>query len=920
MPIVVKKADINDSIDQLVITIPLRNVHPTKVDVYSNDLYVKIHYPPYFFEYDLFDRIDPEESIASIGEGLAILKLQKRDPKLWSNTQYVGEDIRERRQKAEEEHLKFEKEKKHAKLVQKREKERDLVRRQISVEQEKRESIEKLKEKELEAAKETLTSWSNEIREKELQSNKETKQSGINLGKDFIIEKTDSGIFTNEVHSADKKKNSIGTVIFTDEDIIVKNSDDLEDDSDIDVEAIRASVRAKLYKDDAPAPRREGTTNVSVSFSSRGPIPTTTARETEDEKWMTRIKLIKAMHARNEENKTAEIKEGETSETLKTKGDNQFKLGNFDGAVNAYNDSLQLDPLNYHCLSNRAACYLKKQDLENCIKDCTRALELVEREETIIKDELKKDDGLANERLSIKVKLYARRGSAHSASDLKKGLGDYELALKIDPGNSKIQEDILHNIATAHGKYQLTMNGILTLEVECNSLSEKVLKDTLFRTVADNNRLSSLIRDGYFVPAGDTLQDLELDCSIQNVPLNWCEKAQEMIIESEMNSPVKSHYLPWRIRFYVSPSFKRDGKSYIQLHIGLAILHTLTDGMGVTFIMKSLVENLYKSITSKTTFSLDTPLKGETIPKAFSSVAILDPRLNIQWYFWPFVFLWRVLFGLWFVINAISGLFFPTVDYKSKLDPTLIEAKSMDDVNSHRYVRLEKEFTGKLRNIAREHGGSITSLLEGAACVAYAKLAESYGKDTNFITFTNMINIRPFCADTDLIPRLKGNAILNTFEYRYEMNDEESFWWHISQIKKQIQRISYHVGPCCRMIAMMPVQLTAMLFCVQKVTHWRDSAFLFSNVGMFEREQLNWAPRIKVLNVTGSSSNVYEGNRNLINITCLTIDGRLGFSFVFPNNLAPQEDVEYFINTYKALLEEIVKNNKDMLVGDLKNL
>ncbi|KAJ3276207.1 Dynein assembly factor 4, axonemal [Terramyces sp. JEL0728] len=444
MPIVVKEGAIDDSEKQLVITIPLRNVHPTKVDVYCNDHYVKVHFPPYFFEYDVFDRIDPEESVASIGEGVAMLKLHKREARLWTDTRYRGSDVKDRRQKAEEEHLKFEKEKKHAKLVEKREKERDLVRRQIKVEQEKRLSIQKIKDKELEDAKQNLVSWSNEIREKELGSEKKGSRE-TPTPKDFK-DKNDSGIFTMDDQAATLKKSSIGTVIFTDEDIVVKNTDQMHldsgDDSDIDVEAIRASVRAKLYNDDTPAPRCATTTTVSLSFSSRGPIPTTTARETEDEKWMTRIKLIKAMHARNEENKTAEIKEGETSETLKTKGDNQFKLGNFDGAINAYDDSLTLDPLNYSCLSNRAACHLKKQDLENCIKDCTRALELVEREETILKDELKNDDGLSNSRLAIKAKLYARRGSAYSVSDLKKGLEDYEYALKMDPENENILQDV----------------------------------------------------------------------------------------------------------------------------------------------------------------------------------------------------------------------------------------------------------------------------------------------------------------------------------------------------------------------------------------------------------------------------------------------------------------------------------------------
>ena len=63
-------------------------------------------------------------------------------------------------------------------------------------------------------------------------------------------------------------------------------------------------------------------------------------------------------------------------------------------------------------MANRAACYLKLGDADKCIADCTLGLTTIEREEDIINNEIKQDDGNSLIRMKQKQKLLARRGAA----------------------------------------------------------------------------------------------------------------------------------------------------------------------------------------------------------------------------------------------------------------------------------------------------------------------------------------------------------------------------------------------------------------------------------------------------------------------------------------------------------------------------
>lgn len=63
---------------------------------------------------------------------------------------------------------------------------------------------------------------------------------------------------------------------------------------------------------------------------------------------------------------------------LKGKGDDFFRAGDYRGALNAYDASLQLSSDQPRCLSNRAACYLALGRSSECADDCTKALGLLE--------------------------------------------------------------------------------------------------------------------------------------------------------------------------------------------------------------------------------------------------------------------------------------------------------------------------------------------------------------------------------------------------------------------------------------------------------------------------------------------------------------------------------------------------------------
>ena len=112
-----------------------------------NSKYLKINFPPYFYQLDLAHSVDSEQSKCSIGNGLAVINLVKLEKIQWDDIHYKGpDDIQERRKKAEDEALELEKKKQEERLAAKREEEKRLIQEQIEVERATRQRVESLKE------------------------------------------------------------------------------------------------------------------------------------------------------------------------------------------------------------------------------------------------------------------------------------------------------------------------------------------------------------------------------------------------------------------------------------------------------------------------------------------------------------------------------------------------------------------------------------------------------------------------------------------------------------------------------------------------------------------------------------------------------------------------------------------------------
>ncbi|XP_036432981.1 RNA polymerase II-associated protein 3 isoform X3 [Colossoma macropomum] len=105
----------------------------------------------------------------------------------------------------------------------------------------------------------------------------------------------------------------------------------------------------------------------------------------------------------------------------KEKGNQFFKDGKYDDAIECYTRGMSADPYNPILPTNRAACFFRLKKYAVAESDCNLAIALD----------------------SKYIKAYARRGAARFALKNHQGaLEDYEMVLKLDPENLDAQNEI----------------------------------------------------------------------------------------------------------------------------------------------------------------------------------------------------------------------------------------------------------------------------------------------------------------------------------------------------------------------------------------------------------------------------------------------------------------------------------------------
>eukprot|EP00210_Caulerpa_lentillifera_P006244 g5965.t1 len=62
---------------------------------------------------------------------------------------------------------------------------------------------------------------------------------------------------------------------------------------------------------------------------------------------------------------------------LKDKADAFYKQGNYQSAISAYSKAIEADQEGFRCYANRAASYFAIEDYSSCVSDCSSALEVL---------------------------------------------------------------------------------------------------------------------------------------------------------------------------------------------------------------------------------------------------------------------------------------------------------------------------------------------------------------------------------------------------------------------------------------------------------------------------------------------------------------------------------------------------------------
>ena len=398
MPITVKDYTWRETEAEVVLVLPLKGVSPSKADILTTERYIKVHYPPYLFEVYLAAEVVEEKCTVKLGDGAVEFRLVKKESELWgalAAKDVVGdkEALAEKRTGAVEAVGKAAVERAEARAAKKREEERYAIREQMRLEQEARERIEGEKQAERDRADRELQRWREE---KEAQRKKE-KVEAARIAKEKVKSQNRSKKTTNASSSA--------SAIWGKSDENGGNTPEKK----------------------APPPPRQGG-SIMVQFTPRVfPTAARESRAAEEQEWLAKQAAARRISQPLGEDR-GDLNE-RNPEFLKDRGVKFFKDKNYEAAVNVFSEAISLNPALPQLFSNRAACYLATGDLERCISDCCRALELYYP--------------VVPSNQESRAKVFARRGSAYAKSgQLDLAVQDYEEAVKLVPGDEGLKLDL----------------------------------------------------------------------------------------------------------------------------------------------------------------------------------------------------------------------------------------------------------------------------------------------------------------------------------------------------------------------------------------------------------------------------------------------------------------------------------------------
>ncbi|KAI8898733.1 hypothetical protein BC833DRAFT_588727 [Globomyces pollinis-pini] len=471
-------------------------------------------------------------------------------------------------------------------------------------------------------------------------------------------------------------------------------------------------------------------------------------------------------------------------------------------------------------------------------------------------------------------------------------------------------EQVCHSVMN-EGLSKLTMNGMSQLEIKSDiPISQKTIRDALYRTIAKMPRLSVVVINGICHPAGKTLGDLDLDYNIFEISSPLDKDEQEKYLRDDMNTVIDNG-LGYRFTFYVTKPFVKNDTKVVHLNIRLSMLHSLTDGMGLMIVTKCFAESLEESLTASEPLPLTTPLKD---PKAVINIEdrhrVIPSKLPYYYGLFIFLFLWRLMMGIWLSLQASRNLVFRKPTFSGTKDPALLDVKNVKNPNGLRIIEIDSQLTAKLISKTKMAKGSVTSLMTIAATNAYIDLAEHHNeKFTDRFNMCFAADSRPFIDDHSNYELLQGNGFYPLVTFGYKIKNTDLFWEHVNVYKKSMVNILTHFSPMAWVTSILPTKLLVAVYNMHRLHHKRDYAVLISNLGNFDSNRLNLTKNVKVIDTIGSGNSFFQANRHLFQLTMFTIEGAMRIVLVYPTYMVTEEDADRYVDTFKTILKNAAESS-----------
>lgn len=404
MPIVIKDFKWRQTINTVVIQVPLRGIHQSHVEIFQCNQYIRASYSPFFFELFPWKPVISSKSTCTVTTTEIVFELCKETPEEWEQLELdlpKREKNELKKRLIEQEHERFQKECED-RLTKKDQLKKTAVREQICLDTRNREMIEGIKKSEKERALGDLNEWKRDLivpsRAKivELNSSDEEEDSPASLPK--------ASVSPAPLPTARKSKS-----------VHVPPSNFYP--------KVKLNLKKCENKNAIPLPRQTAT--ISVEFTERElPTPSRESRLEEEQEW-----LRKQSEARRSAGFVSEDLRPEEKDPvfLLAKGNEFLKNKNYLGAISAYSFAIKLSEKYPDLYRMRSEAQFAVGNMQRTIEDCSKALELMKPE--------------VSANFLERIECIVRRGKALFRFGLREqGFREIEVAYKMQPDNEELKE------------------------------------------------------------------------------------------------------------------------------------------------------------------------------------------------------------------------------------------------------------------------------------------------------------------------------------------------------------------------------------------------------------------------------------------------------------------------------------------------